>query len=419
MKVLGLIVEYNPFHNGHLYHIEAAKKLTGADITVCIMSGNFIQRGEPAIINKWARTKMALISGIDLVIELPVVYSMASAEYFSFGAVKILESLGAVDYICFGSESGNVEDLETIAEVLLKEPETYGVYLQEALKKGLSYPLSREMALIKYFSAKFSNPEFIKNTLSSSNNILGIEYIKALKKLGSNIRPLTIKRANNSYNSQEITGCISSATAVRKQIYTSCDYDIESLCKSMPSGCVSILQEEFSKGRGPVFAKSYENTILGLLRKMRLEDIRDLPYVSEGLENRIKRAADKAGSWETLLDEIATKRFTRTRIQRIIFSIMTGLTKDTFETFNTFGGPQYARILGFNSKGRAFLKNIKSNCSIPLITKTSHYKASCNPLLKKMLQLEAEATDLYVLGYSNPEFKKSGQDFTSNLVIMP
>ena len=181
MKVLGLIVEYNPFHNGHLYHLEESKRLTDADYTVCVMSGNFIQRGEPAIVNKWARTKMALMSGVDLVIELPVVYSMSSAEYFGYGAVKLLDSLGCIDYICFGSESGNIGDLEIIADVLIKEPEEFKGYLKESLNRGYSYPLSRQNALEKYFRTHLNKSDIIQSTLASSNKMDAPRSLSALK----------------------------------------------------------------------------------------------------------------------------------------------------------------------------------------------------------------------------------------------
>ncbi|HEY9062325.1 MAG TPA: nucleotidyltransferase [Pseudobacteroides sp.] len=419
MTVLGLIVEYNPFHNGHKYHMEEAQKLTNADFTVCIMSGNFIQRGEPAIVNKWARSRMALMSGADLVIELPTVYSMASAEYFAYGAVKLLDSLGIVDYICFGSESGNIEDLELIADVLINEPEAFKSYLQKSLSEGHSYPLSREKALSMYFTNYLQNPDMILRTIASSNNILGIEYIKAVKRLNSNIKFQTIKRISNDYNSEEVSGSISSATAVRKFIgvnqSTNSLANLESL---VPTASFSALMDEFSAGRGPVFSHSFENYIIGLLRKMSLEEIKNLPYVSEGLENRIKKSAEDSGTLENLISGIATKRFTRTRIQRIIFSVLTGLTQNMFNSFNSYGGPQYVRILGFNTKGRVLLKRMKPHCTLPIITKTSQFKNSCNPMLRKMLQLESESTDLYVLGYKNPKFKKAGQDFTQNPVMI-
>ncbi len=417
MNALGLIVEYNPFHNGHTYHLDQAKRLTGADLTVCVMSGNFIQRGEPAIINKWARTKTALLSGIDLVIELPVVYSMASAEFFAFGAVKILDSLGIVNHICFGSENGNTEMLGLIADILVQEPDAYKKHLKASLAEGLSYPSSREYALKKYSGDIGLYKDSFDGILGFSNNILGIEYIKAIKKLKSNIKPIAIKRINNLYNSEVITGSISSATAVRKDIFKNTDGTLCGISdKTLPSYSLSVLKEEFINGRGPVSADMYENLILGLMRKMPAEKIAALPYVNEGLENRLKEASRNSGSIDELLQKVCTKRYTRTRLQRILFSILTGLTSDEFEEFNRHGGPQYIRVLGFNKNGRDMLSEIKKTAVMPIITKAANYKNSCSPLLKRMLEIEAAATDIYVLAYKSPEYRKAGQEYTQNII---
>lgn len=425
MKVLGLVVEYNPFHNGHSYHLEQSKRLCNADYVVCVMSGNFIQRGEPAIVNKWSRARMALLSGVDLVIELPVVYAMSSAEFFAYGAVKILDSLGVTDYLCFGSESGNIDELDSLAEILHREPESYKSYLKENLSKGLSFPSSREAALLKYSReySKFNGD--IESIITSSNNILGIEYIKALKKLNSIIKPITVKRISNSYNEGTLTGCISSATAIRNNILKKDFNNISSDDKStlnnelknmLPNESISILTEEFIQGRGPVFASDFEDLLLVLLRRMSKEQLKSLPYVSEGLENRIKDAADSSGNLNELIESANTKRYTATRIQRILFNILTGITSNEFETFNKFGGPQYIRVLGFNNNGRFLISKINKNATLPVIVKAADFKNSCNPLLKRMLEIEDLSTNMYVMGYDNPKFKHSGQEFTQNII---
>lgn len=413
MKAVGLIVEYNPFHNGHLYHLNKSKELSGADSAICIMSGNFIQRGEPAVINKWARAKMALMAGADIVIELPVVYAMSSAEYFADASVKILDSLGVVESICFGSESGDIDGLDMIADVLIREPGEYKNYLKQALDGGISYPAARQTAVGKFMSGINGNVEEI---LSHSNNILGIEYIKALKRIKSSIRPLTVKRVANSYNQEDLTGGISSATAIRKSILKNDNSYLEVLGTVLPESSMKIIEEEFSSGRGPVFPESFENIMLAELRNMPLNRLRQLPYVGEGLENRIKRAAENSGSMEELIDNICTRRYTRTRIQRCIFSVITGLTASDFKEFNLKGGPQYARVLGFSSKGRELLSTIRRTSRIPLIVKPADYKNSCNPLVSRMLQIEARSTDIYVLGYGNREFRKAGQEYTQNIM---
>ena len=414
MRVLGLIVEYNPFHNGHLYHLEQAKSLCNADYVLCVMSGNYIQRGEPAIVNKWARAKMALQCGVDLVIELPVPYAMSSAEFFAYGAVKILNDIGVVDYLCFGSETADINTFDIIADILVSEPESYKNVLKQELGKGKSFPSARETALKSFLSEKGTDISDFEAVIGSSNNILGIEYIKALKRLKSRITPVTIKRINNSYNSEEITGSISSATSIRKLIQT----QKSQLDAVLPANCLNILEEEFNAGRGPIFPNNYELLILSNIRRMTKEEIRMLPYVSEGMENRIKVAAETSGTWDELIEKICTKRYTRTRVQRILTGIMTGLTSVDFDSFNKFGGPQYARVLGLNNKGRQLLSYMNKVSRIPIITKTADFTNSCNPLLRKMLKIEAFATDMYVLGYPNLLYRKAGQEFTQNVIVI-
>ncbi len=414
MRVLGLIVEYNPFHNGHLYHLEQAKSLCNAEFVVCVMSGNFIQRGEPAIINKWARTKMALKCGIDLVIELPLPYAMSSAEFFAYGAVKILNDIGVVDCLCFGSENADIDKFSTIADILIDEPDGYKRVLKQELSKGISFPSSRETALRSYLKERGIEIPELEDIIGSSNNILGIEYIKALKRLKSKIEPFTIKRINNSYNSSEITGNISSATSIRKLIQT----EKKQLDMVLPYNCLAILEEEFNAGRGPIYPYLYEQLIISSIRRMTKEQLKLLPYVSEGMENRIKEAAGACGTLDELIEKISTKRYTRTRVQRIITSLLTGFTSDEFNTFNRFGGPQYVRVLGLNNKGRQLLSDINKNTRLPIITKPAKFSKSCNPLLQRMLQIESFATDMYVLGYQNPIYRKAGQEFTQNVVII-
>lgn len=425
MKVLGIVAEYNPFHNGHIYHIEQSKLLTGSDAVICVMSGNFIQRGEPALINKFARTEIALQSGVDLVIELPAPFAMSSAENFGYGAVKILDGIGIVDCISFGSEHGDIDALRQISDILADEPQQYKEELKKQLSSGLSYPAGRQIAMQKYLEAmqpkntSLSNPAAV---LETSNNILGIEYLKALKRLGSPIKPYTVKRVSNQYNSSGLTGTISSATSIRNSIHKSNKQDTlfahDALAMAVPPQTKAVIEREIEHGRGPNSIFNYETIIFALLRQMTHEQLRRIPDVSEGLEYRIKNACENSGCLDELFSNICTKRYTRTRIQRIINSLLTGVTKNDMELFMQYGGSQYARILGFNKIGRELLSKIKRNSSLPLITKTSDFKKSCNPLLTRMLQIESQATDLYVLGYKNPAFKKAGQEYTQNLVIL-
>lgn len=424
MRVVGIIAEYNPFHNGHLYHMEQAKQLVSADAVVCVMSGNFIQRGEPAIVDKWSRAKMALACGADLVLELPVVYAMSSAEFFAFGGIKILDSLGIVDAVCFGSELGDIQKLNMIAEILVNEPEAYRLALKNELKKGLSYPRARENALIPYLEQIGGTGtvtcEELKSIIQMPNNILAIEYLKAIKKLQSKITPYAVKRIKSSHNSDKINGRISSATSIRKYIMEKYKR-VEGNCipeETMPPASKKILEEELNSGRGPVFSDNFESIILATVRKMSQDELRLHPYISEGMENRLKTFADKSGTLEEMIGNISTKRYPKTRIKRGLFAILIGLKETEFNLFNLNGGPQYIRVLGFNSKGRQLLSLMNKTASLPVIVKTANFKNTPNFLLNRMLEIESRSTDIYVLGYSNPGFRSSGQEYTRNPVII-
>lgn len=416
MKVVGIAAEYNPLHYGHLYHLQSARSVTGADCVVIVMSGNYTQRGEPAVVNKWARAEMALLAGADLVIELPVAYAMGSAEYFAFGAVRLLDSLGAVDFMCFGSESGDIEGLQAIASILADEPEEYKPLLKDQLSAGLSFPAARQKALSAYLRGKFGKDRLTR-LMKSSNDILGVEYLKALIRLGSKIQPVTINRIGSSYNSTELSGKFSSATSIRKIISVNQWWYAKKLIKSsMPTESLSVLEREIDLGRGPVFPSGFGSTIISLIRRTSAEELRKLPYMEAGLENRIRLAAEKSGTYEELVNSIATRRYTATRVQRILFSLLIGLDSGKFGHFNSIGGPAYIRILGFNNTGRKLLSSIRGKTMLPLITKTADFINSDIPGVSEMLELESDATNQYVMGYENPYLRSSGSEFTHNVI---
>jgi predicted nucleotidyltransferase len=415
MKVLGIVAEYNPFHNGHLYHLQASRAMSGADCVVAVMSGNFTQRGEPAIVDKWVRTEMALSNGIDLVIELPFAYAMASAEFFAYGAVKLLDSLG-VDMLCFGSESGDLEVISKAASILGDEPEDYQLALKASLSSGKSFPAARQEALSSYLTGKFGEDN-LSAALKSPNNILGIEYLKALGKLNSRIEPITLERSGSHYNSPSLSGKFSSATAIRRTIcaepWPAAKIKLEA---SLPEQTLLLLEREFGLGRGPVTSSDFSLLLLSALRKMTVQEIKALPYMETGLENRIKHAADSSGSYDELLDMICTRRYTSTRIQRILFSSLAGLTGGLFEDFNSNGGPSYIRVLGLNNTGRQLLSTIRNSSALPVITKASDFKNTEIPCIASMLQLETAASDQYVLAFRNADLRKSGSEFTRNVI---
>ena len=266
MKTIGIVAEYNPFHNGHLYQLQASRQQAGAECAVVVMSGNYTQRGEPAIVDKWARAEMALHSGADLVIELPVAYAMGSAEYFAYGAVKLLDSLGAIDMICFGSEAGSIDNLSAAARILADEPENYRSYLKEFLSEGISFPAARQKAISLYAKSIYGK-DHLSSLLKSPNNILGIEYLKALLRLKSNIIPMTIERIGSNYNSAELSGNMSSATSIRKILNDNgWDNARELLANTIPKCSADIMDRQFEDGKGPIFPENYEMPLISALR---------------------------------------------------------------------------------------------------------------------------------------------------------
>lgn len=405
MSVTGIIVEYNPFHNGHIYHLRKTKNITGCNYTIAVISGNFVQRGEPAVLNKWARTKMGLQAGIDLIIELPFLYCNCSAEGFAFGAVSILNSLGIVDNICFGSESNNIDLLKFIANILVDEPDKYKELLKRNLALGVSYPAARQKSLINYILDRKIinvNPEELDNILKSSNNILAIEYLKSLHRLSSNIKAFSIERKINNYNDTLLTGTISSATAIRNNIQS------DLIKNSIPKFSGEILDEEIHMGRGPITLNDFSDMILYKLRHSSISDIGKLADVGEGLEFKIKRASEDCTNLKELIYSIKNKRYTVTRIQRILINSLFNITKDIQVQAKL--PVNYIRVLGFNENGRKLLKQIKRCCQLPIIT---------NPSIKdyNLLKFDILATDTYVLGYKKNEHKQAHQDLKIHPII--
>ena len=364
-EVLGIIGEYNPFHNGHLYHIAKSKEETGAQYVVCVISGNFVQRGDTSIINKWAKAKMALEGGADLVIELPTIYSISSAENFAEGAIKILNSLKIVDTISFGMEANDVSILNNIANVLYAEPKEYTTMLAHELQKGNSFPKARENALLMYLN----DIKKYANVLSGSNNILGIEYLKALKRTKSNITPVGIKREKVLYKDQYMVDEFASATAIRRMLMTRQFDDVR---KSIPKTSYKILGEELKQGHYVLDLFKFEKEILYQLRKMTVEEIKKLPDVSEGLENSIKNAADSCNSLNELINIVKSKRFTQTRIMRILLYALLEIDKKQMETSRKI--IPYTRVLGMNEKGKQLISEItKANPKINIVTSVKKY----------------------------------------------
>lgn len=408
-RVLGIIAEYNPFHNGHLYHIAKSKQETGAQYVIAVISGNFVQRGNTSIINKWTKARMALLNGADLVIELPTIYSISSAENFAEGAIKILNSLGVVDTLSFGMEANDISTLNNIANVLYNEPKEYVTMLSHELSKGNSYPKARENALLLYLN----DIKRYANVLSGSNNILGIEYLKALRKTKSTITPVGIKREKVLYNDKYIVDEFASATAIRKMLMTK---ELNDISKVMPRNSYLLLGEELKKGHYVIDIARFEKEIIYTLRKMSVQDIAKLPDVSEGLENSLKNAADSCNTLKDLINIVKTKRFTQTRIQRILLYCLLGITKKQMETSRKV--IPYARVLGFNNKGKELISEMmKLNPKLNIVTSVKKYiDTVANKYLKEMLDIDILATNIYTLGYFADSY--SNLDYTNKIEIL-
>ena len=408
-KVLGIVGEYNPFHNGHLYHLEESKKMTSSNYTVAIISGNFTQRGSTAIIDKWSRAEMAIKNGVDLVIELPVLYATSSAENFADGAIKILDSLKVVDYISFGAETSDIDILNNFADILYKEPLKYRSFLTHELKKGISFPKARENALLMYLNG---NRKFI-NVLSSPNNILGIEYIKALKKHKSNIKPVSIARFETGYNDVTYSGNIASATAIRNIVKNG---GFDALRKLLPNSSYSVLIDNIKQGHIVPDLSVFEKQIIYNLRSMYPEEITELAEVSEGLEHSYKNAADSCNTLEELLGKIKSKRYTSTRLQRILlYSLLNITKKDTDLSKRTM---PYIRVLGLNKRGKFLISEIaKANSKLEIVTSVKKFvDKTTNKNMKSMIEKDIWATDVYTLGY---QFDSSSNlDFTKKLLTL-
>ena len=390
MKTVGLITEYNPFHNGHAYHIEKAKMLTGADRVIVVMSGDFVQRGAPAVMPKHLRAESALLSGASLIIELPVCFATGSAEYFAQGSISLLNQLGCIDSICFGSECGDLHLLKEIAQILADEPIEYQTALKQALKEGASFPAARQEAL-NIYSDKYSE------ILASPNNILGIEYLKALAKIHSKMEPFTIKRIGAGYHDMDIDGQFSSATAIRSDIYQLADVNSSSeslplthIQTQVPSSCHELMKKNYQT-RYPVKADDFSLLLKAKLLSETAGSLSHYLDMSPELANRILRLRNDYLSFEQFCDLLKTKELTRSRISRSFIHVLLGITNDWLTAMKA--PASYARILGFRRDHADLLGILKRTSDIPLIT--SPARAVLADTAYQMLELDIYASNLY------------------------
>lgn len=357
MKVLGIIAEYNPFHNGHEYQIRTARRLTGADFVVAVMSGDFVQRGEPAVYDKYTRTRMALSCGADLVLELPAMWACASAEDFAAGAVALLSACGVADILCFGTESGKITDFMAMAGILAAEPDEYRLRLKEELRLGRTFPQARQAALSAVC------PE--NATPQTPNDILGLEYCKAIIRQQSCLKPVAIPRIGNAYHDTGINGCFSSATALRHALSENRPADVKS---SVPDAVWELMQHA-----SPIFPDSLSLPLNCRLLQLARDGIAltDFCDLSEELAARMKRQLYGFSAFSKRIDALKTKQYTYTRISRALLHILLDLKTTEAASFRQSGYIRYIRILGFRRESGDLLKKLKDSSRVPLITKTA------------------------------------------------
>ncbi|GFP75968.1 nucleotidyltransferase [Clostridium fungisolvens] len=390
MNIVGIVTEYNPFHNGHKLHLEQTKKLTNADGVICVMSGNFVQRGLPSILDKWTRAQIAVLNGVDLVIELPTIFSVSSAEFFAKGAVDILNQTSVVNSLCFGSEVGEIDIIMKVAKILSYESDEFKSLLRNHLNLGKSYVKARSEALLEYFKKyeyiNLSTEEF-ENFLNSSNNILGIEYCKSIIKSESSIKPVTIKRIGSSYNDISLSSSFASATAIREQLYK--ESSIDELYKYMPDTSIQIINEK--KKNSNKFPSNDD-----FLKYIRYKIITNpgsfsnLPDNMEGLENKFIKEIMKAKSADELIMLVKSKRYAYTRLSRLICQYFIGFENYDIQSLRT-SKPNYLRILGLNNVGAQIVKEIKKKSQINILNKIP------KQIDDSMLELDLRATNAYSL----------------------
>ncbi len=425
VSVAAIIAEYNPLHNGHLWHLQETRRQTGARHILIIMSGAFTQRGEPAVVNKWARAAMALSAGADVVLELPAAFAVQPAQTFAAGAVSLLQATRVVQWLSFGTELGRLDELRNLAHFMRQEHVALRAYLQEELARGHSFPRARAAAILRYHSQKgipglhHLTWSGLESILHSPNNVLGLEYLQALQRKNSTIQPLALPRQVAAFHDTALPpGNIASATAIRRQLHTSGASWPHILRSYVPPEACSMLEKEIRECRGPVGWDAFTHLLLGKLMSLEPAQLASLPGMEEGLEKRLRAAAADSDSVSQLLQKTKTRRYTLTRLQRLAVYLLWGFYgRDHWLLVNP-PRPLYLRVLGFSQSGRNLLRQVKSEATAPLVIRPSRHLAplfSRSHALERSWRLDCLATDLFTRAYPGANHT-AGQDYTHSPV---
>ncbi len=396
MDILSIVSEYNPLHNGHLYHFKKSVDLTSADVKVAIMSGNFVQRGEPAILNKWKRAELALKAGFDLVIELPCVYAISSAENFAYGAMKIADEIKS-SFVSFGSECGDLDKLRTLSKLIIDNQEKYIYFVKEKISEGFSYPKSQELVIADLFGKKFAD-------LCKSNNILGLEYLKALNLFKSSIIPITVER--NNFN-------LISSSEIRKILRDNIATEDISIDKFVPDYVFDSLKEYSDNGNIVLSLKAFERELFYILRTCNSDDMENIPDLPDNMISSLKKAANSFNSIEDLINNLKNKSITQARIKRILLYILLGVTKKDIEISKSI--IPYIRVIGMTDNGKKLLPIISQSCKV--ITSVKDFESKCKDSnLLRLLDIDKRATNIYTLAYSSDS--RANLDYTTKIITL-
>ena len=396
MDILSIVSEYNPLHNGHLYHFKKSVDLTSADVKVAIMSGNFVQRGEPAILNKWKRAELALKAGFDLVIELPCVYAISSAENFAYGAMKIADEIKS-SFVSFGSECGDLDKLRTLSKLIIDNQEKYIYFVKEKISEGFSYPKSQELVIADLFGKKFAD-------LCKSNNILGLEYLKALNLFKSSIIPITVER--NNFN-------LISSSEIRKILRDNIATEDISIDKFVPDYVFDSLKEYSDNGNIVLSLKAFERELFYILRTCNLDDMENIPDLPDNMISSLKKASNTFNSFVELNNYLKHKSITQARIKRILLYILLGVTKKDIEISKSI--IPYIRVIGMTDNGKKLLPIISQSCKV--ITSVKDFESKCKDSnLLRLLDIDKRATNIYTLAYSSDS--RANLDYTTKIITL-
>lgn len=410
MKVVGIIAEYNPFHNGHKYQIDKIKKELGADFVIVAMSGNFLQRGVPALCDKFTRTEMALRCGADLVVEIPTLWATASAEYYAHAGVALLASTGVVTHLAFGAETDDLGALKQVAAILKKEPDVYRAVLANSIRSGNSFPVARKNALITSLP-QFSE-EKINELLDNPNNILALEYLKALP---DSIEPILIKREGAGYHDTEIHADLPSASAIREAIFGSADMD--SISNAMPAESFVLLKNAHAHNQ-LLTINDFSDSLGYCLLSQSALGFSSYADCNQDFSNKIKNAINDYVFYEDFINTLKTKDMTYTRVSRCLLHILLGIKQSDYTIGRAIGFAPYLRLLGFKNTATRLLSEMKRESTAPLISKVADASTLLDYETNKFFDKDVFASNLYYQHVARKTNLKPKNEYTNQIIII-